>query len=74
MPEKQTGNNLKSNFQFKSEKVCWEKFEIANKKIQTAAGKSKPLISTKTQKSRQIAEISAIMISNQPDSVILDTV
>jgi hypothetical protein len=37
------------------------------------AGKSKPLVAPKTQKSRQIAEIPA-MISNQPNSVILDTV
>ena len=37
------------------------------------AGKSKSKIAPKTQKSRQIAEIPA-MISNQPDSVILDTV
>ena len=36
-------------------------------------GKSKPLAIHKTQKSRQIAEIPA-MISNQPNSVILDTV
>ena len=37
------------------------------------AGKSKSKIAPKTQKSRQIAEIPA-MISNQPNSVILDTV
>ncbi len=36
-------------------------------------GKSKPLVAPKMQKSRQIAEIPA-MISNQPNSVILDTV
>jgi hypothetical protein len=36
------------------------------------AGKSKSKIAPKTQKSRQIAEIPA-MISNQPESVILDT-
>ena len=38
------------------------------------AGKSKPkMIAPKTQKSRQNAEI-PVMVSNQPDSVILDTV
>ena len=37
------------------------------------AGKLKSKIAPKTQKSRQIAEIPA-MISNQPNSVILDTV
>ncbi len=90
--------------------LYWERFEVADKKIQTViptpiirglmqaanlvftkkykeiagpriitdlaveftpviAGKSKPLVATKTQKSRQIAEIPA-MISNQPESVI----
>ncbi len=37
------------------------------------AGKSKPLVAPKTQKSRHNAEI-PVMVSNQPDSVILDTV
>lgn len=38
------------------------------------AGKSKPkMIAPKTQKSRRNAEI-PVMVSNQPDSVILDTV
>ena len=36
-------------------------------------GKSKSKIATKTQKSRRNAEI-PVMVSNQPDSVILDTV
>lgn len=36
-------------------------------------GKSKSKVAPKTQKSRQIAEI-PVMASNQPDSVILDTV
>ena len=37
------------------------------------AGKSKSKLAPKTQKSRRNAEI-PVMVSNQPDSVILDTV
>ena len=37
------------------------------------AGKSKALVAPKTQKSRRNAEI-PVMVSNQPESVILDTV
>ena len=38
-----------------------------------ATGKSKPKIAPKTQKSRRNAE-TPVMVSNQPSSVILDTV
>ena len=47
--------------------------DMAVKFSPVAAGKSKPLVAPKTQKSRRNAEIPA-MIPNQPDSVILDTV
>ncbi len=41
--------------------------------IPAIAGKSKSKLAPKTQKSRRNAEI-PVMVSNQPESVILDTV